>query len=79
MKQKTAMQELFDSLVYQSNGCGQGNERYVLNGIIDLIKLELLKKEQQQIKEAYTAGFYSGCDQPLLDSMPEKYYNEAFN
>mgnify|MGYP007024655851 FL=1 len=35
MENKTGLEKLLDSLVHQSNGCGQGSERYILSGIID--------------------------------------------
>lgn len=59
---KTAMQELIDSLVHQSNGCTRdtrGSERYILSGIIDFAK-QLLEKEKQQIIEAYNQGYRDG-------------------
>ncbi len=39
---------------------------------------QLLEKEKEEIKAAYTNGFYAGCDQPLFSEMPETYYNETY-
>lgn len=41
---KTGLQKLLDSLVNQSNGCGQSSERYILSGIISYTK-ELIEEE----------------------------------
>lgn len=45
MENKTGLEKLLDSLVHQSNGCGQGSERYILSGIIDYTK-KLIEEEK---------------------------------
>lgn len=55
MNTTTGLEKLLESLVNQSNGCGQGTERYILSGIIDYTK-ELIEQEKKEGKK------YSGED-----------------
>ena len=55
MENKTGLEKLLESLVHQSNGCGQGTERYTLSGIIDDRK-ELIEQENKEGKT------YSGSE-----------------
>ena len=38
----------------------------------------LLQKERKVIEDAYKAGFYEGCDQPMFDNMPSEYFTQTF-
>ena len=68
MENKTGLEKLLDSLVHQSNGCGQGSERYILSGIIDYTK-ELIEKENKEGKKyngnevagMMKASYKAGC------------------
>ena len=67
---KTAIQELIELM-----------EKPSIHPVRQEVKekaIELLEKEKEQIKHAFEVGVYSGCDQPLLERMPEDYYNETF-
>lgn len=50
MENKTGLEKLLDSLVHQSNGCGQSSERYILSGIIDYTK-KLIEEEKEDSKK----------------------------
>ena len=65
MENKTGLEKLLDSLVHQSNGCGQGSERYILSGIIDYTK-KLIDEEKEKGK------MYSGKE---VSEMMKGSYN----
>ena len=74
-KKQSAMQELIERLIkLQNKGYDDAGIRTGIQ-----IATELLQKERDQIEKAYEAGFYSGCDQPMLDSMLSKYFTQTYN
>lgn len=50
MENKTGLEKLLESLVHQSNGCGQGSERYILSGIIDYTKELIIQEKAERLK-----------------------------
>ena len=86
MKQQTAMQ-IFISDVQETlkdfKNHGEPQSEYN-QGAVDNLNLlvdkatELLTKEREQHTKTYTAGFYAGCDQPMLDNMPVDYFNNQY-
>jgi len=67
MENKTGLEKLLDSLVYQSLACGQGTERYILSGIIDYTK-KLIEEESKPITKE-DVQFMTECN------MHPHYYN----
>lgn len=63
----TAIQDIIDHFTFNTGNYSSREE------ILAKCK-SLLKKEKQQIIDAYTAG----CDQPMFYIVPEEYYNETF-
>lgn len=79
MAQNTALQELIEYLNKDFEWVVKNSPDY---GVIpQIIKkaTELLPKERQQIIDGYKNGFYAGCDQPLMDNMPDNYFTNTFN
>ena len=68
MENKTGLEKLLDSLVHQSNGCGQSSERYILSGIIDYTK-KLIEEENKEgkkyvgseVADMMKASYKAGC------------------
>ncbi len=52
-------------------------KRDVFKDIKNLLTNDL-PKERQQIIDGYKNGFYAGCDQPLMDNMPDDYFTQTF-
>ena len=79
MKQQTALQKLKQKLylIILSNNHSKEFE-LALESVIDDIDENFLKKEKEQIMEAYDKG--SDVDDDLLPlyGTPEEYYNKTF-
>ncbi len=73
MVSKTAMQALRHDI----------KESQILSRASKIIVLAFIdnhiEEETAQIYKAFTDGFYSGCDQPMMESMPIKNYEKNYN
>jgi len=74
MKEQTAMQELIEWVNdNQSNWESETDCKSILSQAT-----QLLTKEREQHTKTYTAGFYAGCDQPMMDNMPVEYFSTTY-
>ena len=71
MKQ-TALEELIGYINSFSNDYPASKKQILTKAT------ELLTKERAQHTKTYTAGFYAGCDQPMMDNMPVEYFSTTY-
>lgn len=76
-KKLTAMQVMIDKMQVAYE---RGDKKYKpsIKHFMEEAKRLRDAEEKQQIVDAYTAGFYAGCDQPMFDNMPDDYYSTQF-
>ena len=75
MKEQTAMQELIEQA---KTGKEFSKDGFVTWEEVIEAATELLTKEREQHTKTYTAGFYAGCDQPMMDNMPVDYFTTTY-
>jgi len=80
MKQKTAMMHLIEELrmlAFSKNHLGLGDIR-LTQGHIDEIEEHYLKKEKEQIMQAYNEGLFDGSVTDINNIPFNDYYNQKY-
>ena len=85
---KTAMQELLD-IIYKaisnaeelkSNGLNHKGDIDIMLNVLNvyrvIIERDMIEKEKEQIKDAYSQGYGDGVQEP---NPNDEYYNQTYN